>query len=927
VEQEARPCAQHSTLGFHLLMIHNRVRNITGFLLILLTSLAGCGGGGGGGSTPPPTKYSISGTISGYSGSGLVLSNNTTTLAVNAGSTTFSFSGISNGSTYSITATTQPSNPTQTCTVINGSGTVNGADITNVQVYCVTKTYTISGSVTGLSGTGLVLQNNGADDLPVNSSNFTFNTPVANGNPYAVTILAQPTGQTCSVTNDSGTVGNANITNVLVSCTVIPPAPTNYTIGGIISGLSGNGLVLRNNGDDNLALNPNAAVSTFTFNTAIANGSPYNVTVFTQPAGQTCSVSNGNGMVSGANVTNVQVTCADIPTYTIGGTVSGLTGSGLVLQNNGGDNRTISGNGAFTFTTALTSGTSYNVSVLAQPSNQTCNVTGGSGTVASANITNVLVSCTEIPPAPTNYTISGSVSGLTGSGLVLQNNGGDNRAISANGAFTFNTAIASGSPYSVTVLAQPSGQTCSVANGSGTVTNAPITNVLVSCTLNSYSISGNVTGPLNGAPLPGTLILQNNGGDNISLNGYGIFTFPTSVASGLPYSVTVLQLPSSDWSCLPSRASGVVGVANVTDVLVNCVDNSTVPTGSMGTARRAHNANRLVDGRVLVAGGWNTNNATPLSSAEIFDQTANSGIGAYVATGSMSSARTSHTASTLDDGRVLIVGGWDNNGNLNSAEIFDPAQNANVGGFSATGSMSTVRSHHSAELLLDGTVLISGGYGGAGFPIASAEIFDPNSGSFSYTTGSMSWGRIFHTSTRLNDGTVLITGGQDSNGGLPYAEIYDPATKMFSTTGEMLSSRYKHTATLLSDGKVLIVGGSQNSDNPIASAEVYDPVTGTFHSTGSMAIPRADHTATLLKNGKVLITGGRHTSNDADALTTTEIYDPASGVFINGGSMGSARTDQTSTLLLDPSEKPHVLITGGFNGSSTVNSAELFVPH
>lgn len=183
-------------------------------------------------------------------------------------------------------------------------------------------------------------------------------------------------------------------------------------------------------------------------------------------------------------------------TYTVSGTVSGLSGSGLVLQNNGGDNKSIAGNGGFTFTTALDDGASYVVSVLAQPGSptQTCSITNPSGTISGANITNVSVACIT-PPTPT-YTISGNVSGLSGSGLVLQNNGGDSLSISANGGFTFPTAIANGQTYSVTVQAQPASpaQTCTVNSASGTVNSANVTNVAVSCatTVATYSVSGTV---------------------------------------------------------------------------------------------------------------------------------------------------------------------------------------------------------------------------------------------------------------------------------------------------------------------------------------------------------------------------------------------------------------------------------------------------
>ena len=218
------------------------------------------------------------------------------------------------------------------------------------------------------------------------------------------------------------------------------PPPVTYTIGGTVSGLSGTGLVLENNVGNNLPVS--AGATSFTFTTAIASGSTFNVTVFSQPSNpaQTCGVTNGSGTAS-ANVTGVQVTCTT-NTYTIGGTVSGLSGAGLVLQNNGGNNLSVSANGSFTFTTAIASGSTFNVTVFSQPSNpaQTCVVTAGSGTVASANVTSVVVTCTT-----NTYTIGGTISGLSGTGLVLQNNGGNNLTVSAGAtSFTFTTAIASG---------------------------------------------------------------------------------------------------------------------------------------------------------------------------------------------------------------------------------------------------------------------------------------------------------------------------------------------------------------------------------------------------------------------------------------------------------------------------------------------------
>ena len=170
-----------------------------------------------------------------------------------------------------------------------------------------------------------------------------------------------------------------------------------------------------------------------------------------------------------------------VTTHTVGGTVSGLTGAGLVLHNNGGDNLTVPANASsFTFATAIAAGGAYSVSVLTQPDSQACAVTNGSG-MANANISNVVVNCTA-----TTHTVGGTVSGLTGAGLVLHNNGGDNLAVPANASsFTFATAIAAGGAYSVSVLTQPDSQACAVTNGSGTA-NANISNVVVNCVAKAW---------------------------------------------------------------------------------------------------------------------------------------------------------------------------------------------------------------------------------------------------------------------------------------------------------------------------------------------------------------------------------------------------------------------------------------------------------
>jgi hypothetical protein len=168
--------------------------------------------------------------------------------------------------------------------------------------------------------------------------------------------------------------------------------------------------------------------------------------------------------------------------YTVGGTLSGLAGTGLVLQNNGGNDLALSANGTFSFTPSVASGAPYSVSVKTQPSNpaQNCVVENATGTTGSANVTAISVKCTTDPVL---YALGGTLSGLKGSGLVLQNKGGDGLTLAANGTFNFNTKLASGTAYDITVKTQPTApaQTCTVANGAGTVATVAVTGIVVSC--------------------------------------------------------------------------------------------------------------------------------------------------------------------------------------------------------------------------------------------------------------------------------------------------------------------------------------------------------------------------------------------------------------------------------------------------------------
>ncbi|NMO20668.1 kelch-like protein [Pyxidicoccus fallax] len=277
-------------------------------------------------------------------------------------------------------------------------------------------------------------------------------------------------------------------------------------------------------------------------------------------------------------------------------------------------------------------------------------------------------------------------------------------------------------------------------------------------------------------------------------------------------------------------------------------------------------------------------------------------VGSWEPTGSMTQTRHDHTATLLTDGTVLVSGGvvdddiWEPGGDVayKTAEVYDPV----TGTWSVTGSMAEGRANHTATRLPDGRVLV---VGGSSDHLPTAELYDPATGTWS-ATGSMAEHREEHTATRLPDGRVLIVGGWSGSGHLATAEVYDPATGTFSPTGSMAAPREEHTATLLPDGKVLVVGGWSGSGH-LVTAEVYDPATGTFSPTGSMAEPREAHTATLLLNGKVLVAGGA-----LGQLPTAELYDPATGTFSPTGSMAEGHDSHTATLLPDG----RVLVAGGF---------------
>lgn len=366
-------------------------------------------------------------------------------------------------------------------------------------------------------------------------------------------------------------------------------------------------------------------------------------------------------------------------------------------------------------------------------------------------------------------------------------------------------------------------------------------------------------------------------------------------------------------------------------------------TASMAVARRNHTATLLPDGKVLVAGGMDSNDDASfkaLASAELHDPRT----GAWSATGDMIHPRAWHTATLLPNGLVLVAGGLcpglyektcpaveDPSGAMADAELYDPK----TGMWKATGSMTSPRSEHTATLLADGKVLVVGAELAPDLLIASTEVYDPATGRWA-ATGDLHTARWQQFAVGLPDGGALVAGGYGAispnvNALAASVELYHPETGTWRGGPALLVGRAQGgTAVLLKSGSVLIAGADGGGDHMLASAELYDPSTGS-RAAGAMSTTRGEFASALLADGRLLVVGGFDVPGTGKLLSSAEIYDSSAGAWLGAGAMGSARFDFGATLLGDG----RVLVTGGsaiaadhvVPGADTVSSsAEIYTP-
>ena len=353
-----------------------------------------------------------------------------------------------------------------------------------------------------------------------------------------------------------------------------------------------------------------------------------------------------------------------------------------------------------------------------------------------------------------------------------------------------------------------------------------------------------------------------------------------------------------------------------------------VPAGELSAPRSGHTATLLADGRVVIVGGVGAD-GTPTDLVEIYDP-AN---GSVSRAGAMLEGRNGHSAVLLADGRVFIAGGQSA-----GTEIFDSAS----GTFTAGPQLSVAQINPALVRLADGRVLVAGGLHAR--TTAPAEVYDPDTNAFTraspYASSNMmladTIGPVWPTATLLGDGRVLLVG----NG---IAESFDPVTDSFQLAAPMASAQFRfgmvfHTATELADGSVLVTGGTDEMVRMVA-ADRFDPASGMFVEVGSLPSPRCNHTATRLADGSVLVIGGDSEApmggrgwSYAGSASSTVRFDPASNAFASGPDMLARRSLHTATLLADGS----VLVVGGMqqgayvprtpNPIELLRSMERFVP-
>ena len=332
--------------------------------------------------------------------------------------------------------------------------------------------------------------------------------------------------------------------------------------------------------------------------------------------------------------------------------------------------------------------------------------------------------------------------------------------------------------------------------------------------------------------------------------------------------------------------------------------------------RKNHTATLLDDGKVLIVGGLGPG-GEPRERSEVYDPSLDQWVALDPPT---TGARVYHTATKLTDGKVLIAGGEDrlNTTYYKSVDIYDSALDQK---WQTARDMIDKRSNFTATLLNNGTVLVVGGNCGLGCALSTAEIYDPASDTWTYTRGRLNSSRHSHQAIKLSNGNVLILGGNDGSRQLLSAEIYDVNSDTFVTTSPYLGGSTNHTVTLdPSSNRVIVAGGLDGV--PVDTIAIFNN-SGLFANTSNLPTTRSGHTASLLSNGNILFTGGMRSLSPGDILMDAELFSLASfGILPSPSPMNEPRVWHTATVL----EDGRVLVIGGETTAQASNSCEIYQP-
>jgi N-acetylneuraminic acid mutarotase len=379
--------------------------------------------------------------------------------------------------------------------------------------------------------------------------------------------------------------------------------------------------------------------------------------------------------------------------------------------------------------------------------------------------------------------------------------------------------------------------------------------------------NGNVMvayGPGPGAYYPGTIGPTNAQGSAEIYNQATNTWTPIGMTLQLPgFSTT--KLANGQVLLVGGTSASTYGVTNLAQIFSPATNTWSI-AAPLNTAREYHTATLLQNGKVLVVGGDTTIDYTVnfpsqyppvLASVELYDPATNT----WTAAASLITGRTLHTATLLANGKVLVAGGIDSNGVfVPTAEIYDPSANT----WSAAGSLITPRYQHTATLLNTGKVLLAGGNSntissGTAVPLNAAELYDPSANTWA-SAANMAFGTASPMAILLNNGSVVIAGGVGMTdvgvvGTIGGVELYSPATNTWSQLASMNFQRNQNAATLLSNGQILVTGIGYGFYGSV-QAEIYTPSTNTWTNGAPLKLPRFQHSSTLLDDGRVMIVGG-----------------------------------------------------------------------